>query len=68
MAKATPPATKADLDALESRLKLYFDVSVENLTANYRGIFKDRTVDLSNARENHEHRIKRLEDRVGMFS
>ena len=73
------PATKADVEALSQRMlraikdsakdtKLHFDVVAENLTNDYRGIFNDRTVDLTNARKDHERRIERLEARVGIFS
>ena len=52
------PATKKDLRELEDRLKLYFDAANENLVHDFQGIFKDRL-------EQHEDRLRRLEQRAG---
>ncbi len=55
-------ATKKDLDAmvesLEKNLVHQFRVIAENLTHDYKGIFKDRL-------EQHEDRLTRLELHVG---
>ena len=49
-------------------MKLYFDVKTEQLTVDFPDIFNDRTVDLTTASHDHGRRIKRIEDRVGIFS
>lgn len=60
------PATKQDLARLEARLDQmekdlmrYFKVVAEDLTHDYRGIFKDRL-------EQHDDRIVRLEQHTGL--
>ncbi|OGJ58141.1 hypothetical protein A3H22_00080 [Candidatus Peribacteria bacterium RIFCSPLOWO2_12_FULL_55_15] len=52
-------ATKKDLQAMETRLVQHFNVVAENLVHDFKGIFKDRL-------EQHEDRIVRLEQHVGL--
>jgi hypothetical protein len=70
MKKDPTPVTKAELkaelDALEARLKRYFDVVVEQLTHNFRGAFSDRVETLHDARLDHERRLQRLEHQLGL--
>lgn len=57
--KRLTEATKKDLQAMETRLVQHFNVVAENLVHDFKGIFKDRL-------EQHEDRIVRLEQHVGL--
>lgn len=50
---------KKDLREMEERLVQHFNVVAENLVHDFKGIFKDRL-------EQHEDRIVRLEQHVGI--
>lgn len=47
--------------ASEERIMRYFDVKVEQLTHDFRGIFNDRTEQLKDRHLDHEQRLQRIE-------
>src|SRR5438045_4071723 len=55
-----------EMDATEQRMKLHFDAAVENVRHDLAAVRKDEIEVIKDKQKNHEKRIGRVEDALGI--